>query len=31
MEQVRMAPIDTFSFVVGKSIRIALISLTSAA
>ena len=31
MEQVRMAPIDTFSFVVGKSIPYFLISLTSAA
>ena len=31
MEQVRMAPIDTFSFVVGKSIPYILISLTSAA
>jgi ABC-2 type transport system permease protein len=30
MEQVRMAPIDTFSFVVGKSIPYFLISLTSA-
>lgn len=31
IEQVRMAPIDTFSFVVGKSIPYFLISLTSAA
>jgi len=31
MEQVRMAPIDTFSFVVGKSIPYFLISLASAA
>ena len=31
MEQVRMAPIDTFSFVVGKTIPYFLISLTSAA
>jgi ABC-2 type transport system permease protein len=31
MEQVRMAPIDTFSFVVGKSIPYFLISLSSAA
>jgi ABC-2 type transport system permease protein len=31
MEQVRMAPIDTFSFVVGKSIPYFFISLTSAA
>jgi ABC-2 type transport system permease protein len=31
MEQVRMAPIDTFSFVVGKIIPYFLISLTSAA
>ena len=31
MEQVRMAPIDTFSFVVGKSIPYFLISLVSAA
>src|SRR4029077_15146735 len=31
MEQVRMAPIGTFSFVVGKSIPYFLISLTSAA
>ncbi|HTM24555.1 MAG TPA: ABC transporter permease [Vicinamibacterales bacterium] len=30
MEQVRMAPIDTFSFVVGKSIPYFLISLASA-
>ena len=30
MEQVRMAPIDTFSFVVGKSIPYFLISLVSA-
>ncbi|HTI39880.1 MAG TPA: ABC transporter permease [Vicinamibacterales bacterium] len=30
MEQVRMAPIDTFSFIVGKSIPYFLISLTSA-
>jgi ABC-2 type transport system permease protein len=31
MEQVRMAPIDTFSFVVGKTIPYFVISLTSAA
>jgi drug efflux transport system permease protein len=31
MEQVRMAPIDTFSFVVGKTIPYFLISLASAA
>ena len=31
MEQVRMAPIDTFSFIVGKSIPYFLISLASAA
>jgi len=31
MEQVRMAPIDTFSFVVGKTIPYFAISLTSAA
>ena len=31
IEQVRMAPIDTFSFVVGKSIPYFFISLTSAA
>jgi ABC-2 type transport system permease protein len=31
MEQVRMAPIDTFSFVVGKTLPYFLISLTSAA
>ena len=31
MEQVRMAPIDTFSFVVGKSIPYFFISLASAA
>jgi ABC-2 type transport system permease protein len=31
MEQVRMAPIDTFSFVVGKSIPYFFISLSSAA
>ena len=31
MEQVRMAPIDTFSFVVGKSIPYFFISLTSVA
>jgi ABC-2 type transport system permease protein len=31
IEQVRMAPIDTFSFVVGKSIPYFLISLSSAA
>ena len=31
MEQVRMAPIDTFSFVIGKTIPYFLISMTSAA
>jgi ABC-2 type transport system permease protein len=31
MEQVRMAPIDTFSFIVGKTIPYFLISLSSAA
>jgi ABC-2 type transport system permease protein len=31
MEQVRMAPIDTFSFVIGKTMPYFLISLTSAA
>jgi drug efflux transport system permease protein len=31
IEQVRMAPIDTFSFIVGKTIPYLLISLTSAA
>jgi len=31
MEQVRMAPIDTFSFIVGKSIPYFFISLVSAA
>ena len=31
MEQVRMAPIDTFSFVVGKTIPYFVISLVSAA
>ena len=31
MEQVRMAPIDTFSFIIGKTIPYFLISLTSAA
>ena len=31
MEQVRMAPIDTFSFVIGKTIPYFMISLASAA
>jgi ABC-2 type transport system permease protein len=31
MEQVRMAPIDTFSYIVGKTIPYLMISLTSAA
>jgi ABC-2 type transport system permease protein len=31
MEQVRMAPIDTFSFIIGKTIPYFLISMTSAA
>jgi ABC-2 type transport system permease protein len=31
MEQVRMAPIDTFSFVIGKTIPYFVVSLTSAA
>ena len=31
MEQVRMAPIDTFSFVIGKTIPYFVISLASAA
>jgi ABC-2 type transport system permease protein len=31
MEQIRMAPIDTFSFVIGKTIPYFLISMTSAA
>jgi drug efflux transport system permease protein len=31
IEQVRMAPIDTFSFIIGKTIPYLLISLTSAA